>query len=177
MRLSIKILSLATIIAAAVAAKADTLDFTLIGGGDTYTFTLPSNPSPDSSVMGTSFTLSNIMVTEDGGTPMGITFSSDLTFSELAHSGGLEFPLPSSPLPTPVNLDLTGPQLYTGSENSPMFSPTSTPFTLQGANNSGTFTLDITTAQSPIPEPSSIALLTTGLLALAGTARRKLLTR
>jgi len=177
MRLSIKILSLATIIAAAVAAKADTLDFTLIGGGNTYTFTLPSNPSPNSSVMGTSFTLSNIMVTEDAGTPMGIVFSSDLTFSEIAHGGGLEFPLPSSPLPTPINLDLTGPQLYMGSENSPMFSPTSMPFTLKDATDSDTFTLDIATTQSPVPEPSSIALLTTGLLALAGTGRRKLLTR
>jgi PEP-CTERM motif-containing protein len=172
MRLPIKLLSLAIILTAAWSAKADTLVFTLSGGGDTFTFSLPSNPSPDSGIPGTSFTLMNILITQDSM----IDFTADITFSNGGHGGGLEFPLPSSPFPPPINLDLTGPQLYTGSEISPSFSPTVTPFTLSEPNSSDTFTLDITDA-STVPEPSTVAMLATGLLALAGTARRKLLAR
>jgi hypothetical protein len=173
MRLSIKILSLVAAIASTLTVKADTLDFTLTGGSDIYTFSLPSDPSPDSTVIGTSFTLSGVLITQDPGTPTGIAFSTDVTFSETGHGGGLQFPLPSPP-PLSLDLDLTGPQLYTGSEISPMFSPTSTPFTLEDGN-SDTFTLDI--AAETIPEPSSIALLATGLLTLSGTTRRRFFAR
>jgi len=172
MRLPIKLLSLAVILTAAWSAKADTLEFTLSGGGDTFTFSLPSNPSPDSSISGTSFTLMNILITQDST----IDFTSDITFSNGSHGGGLEFPLPSSPFPPPIDLNLIGPQLYTGSEISPIFSPTVTPFTLSAPKGSDIFTLNITDA-SAIPEPSTITMLATGLLTLAGTARRTLLAR
>jgi hypothetical protein len=162
MRLPTKLLCLAVILIASWSAKADTLDFTLSGDGDTFTFSLPSNPSPDSSISGTSFTLMNIPITQDSM----IDFTADITFSNGSHGGGLEFPLPS-PTPLPINLDLTGPQLYTGSETSPIFSPTVTPFTLSVPKGDDIFTLDITDA-SAIPEPSTVAMLATGLLALTG---------
>src|SRR5277367_551740 len=98
MRLPIKLLSLA-ILATAFAAKADTLDFTITGDGNTFTFSLPSNPTPDSFSSGVSFTLANILITE------GLTsFSSDITFYNIndpSHDGGLLFLLPSLPPPTP----------------------------------------------------------------------------
>lgn len=166
MNLPIKIISLAAVLVSAVVAKADTLDFTLSGGGNTLTFSLPSNPTPDSSVNGTSFTLDNILVSN--GT---LSFSTDLKFSNLSSDGGLDFAIPAPPPLPGADLDLTGPQIYSGSETSPMFSATTTPFTLEEANGAGSFTLDITDAS--VPEPASIGLLATGLLALAEAARRK----
>ena len=175
MNLPIKILSLAAILATTFTAKADTLDFTLIGGGNTFTFSLPSNPSPDSDTLGTQFVLSSILITEDPGTPGSIAFSTDLTFSNSSVGGGVAFPLPSIP-PISVDLNLSGPQLYTGTEDAPMFSPTTTPLVLDEAKSGDSFTLDITDA-SPVPEPSSIAMFGSGLLALAGVARMKFLAR
>ena len=86
MRLPVKLLSFA-ILATALAAKADTLDFTINGDGNTFTFSLPSNPTPSSFSSGASFTLANILITE------GIlSFTSDITFfniNDAAHDGGL----------------------------------------------------------------------------------------
>jgi hypothetical protein len=170
MTLPIKVVSLVAILAAALTAKADTLDFTLTGGGSTFTFSLPSNPSPGSSINGTSFTLDNILVTE------GLfTFSTDLKFSNLTAGGGLDFSIPAAPPAPGTDLDLVGPQLYSGPEASPIFSATSTPFILSTPKGSDDFTLAI--VDTSVPEPASIGLLATGLLALAGTARRKYLAR
>jgi hypothetical protein len=171
MNLPIKALSFAAFLAASLTAKADTLGFTLTGGGDTFTFSLPSNPTPDSSTNGTSFTLNNIMVT-DGM----ISFSTDLKFSNLAAGGGLDFSVPSPPPVPSIDLDLLGPQLYSGLESSPMFSATATPFMLSlPKEDNDEFTLAI--ANLSVPEPRSIELLATGLLAIAGTVRRKTLPR
>lgn len=173
MILPIKVLSLAAVLAACLTAEADTLAFTLTGEGNTFTFSLPSNPSPDSSTNGTSFTLDNILVTEGL-----ITFSTDLKFSNLTAGGGLDFSIPSPPPIPGTDLDLVGPQLYSGLETSPMFTATTTPFMLGvPKGDSNDFTLAI--ADLSVPEPSSIWLLGIGLLALAGAGmvRRKHLTR
>ena len=167
MNLPTKALSFALFLAAGLAAKADTLEFTLTGGGNTFTFSLPSNPTPDSSTNGTSFTLDNIMVTEGI-----ISFSTDIKFSNLTAGGGLDFSIPSPPPIPGIDLDLLGPQLYSGLESSPMFSATATPFMLSmPKEDNDDFTLTI--ANLPVPEPASIGLLATGLLAIAGRVRRK----
>jgi hypothetical protein len=171
MNLPIKALSFAAFLAASLTAKADTLEFTLTGGGNTLTLSLPSNPTPDSSTNGTSFTLDNIMVTEGI-----ISFSTDLKFSNLTAGGGLDFSIPSPPPVPGTDLDLLGPQLYSGLESSPMFSATATPFLLsRPKEDSDDFTLTI--ANLSVPEPRSIELFATGLLAIAGTVRRKSLPR
>jgi len=169
MRLPVKLLSFA-ILATALAAKADTLDFTINGDGNTFTFSLPSNPTPSSFSSGASFTLANILITE------GIlSFTSDITFfniNDAAHDGGLLFSLPAPPPPLPPsNIDLVGEQVYetTSPESAPIFAPGQ--FTLtEGSAKGDTFTLDIAPA---VPEPSSISLLATGILALGATVRRK----
>ncbi len=169
MRLPAKFLSLAVILITAVYAKADTLNFTLTGDGSTFTFSLPSNPSPDSDTLGTSFTLLNILITDTNGGP-STSFSSAITFASLGHGGGLMFTVPTPPPPT--NFDLTGLQLYTGMESSPTFGPTTTPFVLSTPKGDGDFTLRIDGDAPTVPEPSSIVLLTTGLVAITGVRRR-----
>jgi hypothetical protein len=173
MNLPIKALSFAfaAFLAASLTAKADTLEFTLTGGGNTFTFSLPSNPTPDSSTSGTSFTLDNIMVTEGL-----ISFSTDIKFSNLTAGGGMDFSIPSPPPLPGVDLDLLGAQLYSGLESSPMFSATATPFMLsRPKEDSDDFTLAI--ADLSIPEPASIELVAIGLLGIVGTVRRKSLPR
>lgn len=167
MTLPTKVLSLAVLLAATLTLKADTLDFTLTGGGTTFTFSLPSNPSPDSSTHGTSFTLNSIMVTEGL-----IGFTTNLTFSNLSQGGGLNFLIPSAPPLPGTGLDLIGPQIYGGAEASPMFGPTTTPLVLGTPKGGDEYTLGI--ADPTVPEPASIGLLATGMLALVGTVRRKL---
>jgi hypothetical protein len=161
-----KVLLLAVILVATAAVKADTLDFTLTGGGSTSTFSLPSNPSPNSSINGTSFTLQNIMVTQGL-----IGFTTDLTFSNLAHGGGLSFLIPSPPPIPGTGIDLVGPQIYSGLESSPMFAATTVPFILGTPKGGNDYTLAISDAS--VPEPESIGLLATGMLALVGAAVRK----
>lgn len=172
MNLPIKALSLVAFLAASFMTKADTLEFTLTGEGNTFTFSLPSNPTPNSSTNGTSFTLDNIMVTEGL-----IGFTTDIKFSNLTAGGGLDFSIPSPPPLPGTDLDLVGPQLYSGLEASPMFSATTTPFVLnRPKQDNNDFTLAI--VDLSVPEPSSIWLLGIGLLALAGAGmvRGKLLT-
>jgi hypothetical protein len=169
MHLPMKLLSFA-ILATALAAKADTLDFTINGDGNTFTFSLPSNPTPSSFSSGFSFTMANILITEGN-----ISFTSDITFYNLndpAHNGGLLFSLPAPPPPLPsTSIDLLGEQVYDTSspESAPIFAPNQ--FTLtEGSAKGDIFTLDIAPA---VPEPSTISLLATGILALGATVRRK----
>jgi hypothetical protein len=165
MRLSCKALVFIALLLTSFAAKADTLNFTLSSSPDTFTFSLPSDPIPDSSSSGASFTLDGVMITEGL-----ISFTTDLSFyneSDSSHPGGLQFDLPAPPIGPTGSIDLTGPQVYTGSESSPLFSTES--LTLTDATGAA-YTLDIA---STVPEPSTLALFTTGMIALVGIARRK----
>jgi PEP-CTERM motif len=169
MNLPIKLLSFA-ILAAPFVAKADTLNFTLTGEGDTYTFSLPSNPVPSSSSNGVSFTLPSVLITEGA-----ISFTSDITFFNLndtANSGGLLFSLPALPPVPPTNVDLTGEQTYeaTSLESAPVFAPGDFNLIAGSPKGDEDFTLAIA---SDVPEPSSLSLLALGTLALATTVRRK----
>jgi hypothetical protein len=146
-------------------AKADTLDFTITGLGNTYTFSLPSDPIPDSYVLGISFTLDSISVTEDGGTANTANVEFRNSNNLPGAVGGV---LIFGPDAGSVALNLFGPQLYTSIERHPTF--------ILGDDIplSDHFTIDIDAAPSPAPEPSSFALFGTGALAFAGAARRKL---
>ncbi len=72
-------------------------------------------------------------------------------------------------------LNQSGPQLFTGSDAAPTFSLGTFSLLNFGPNTfSSDFTLDITSSETPIPEPSSLLMLSTGMLGLVCAVRRKL---
>ena len=143
------------ILATSVVAKASTLDFTLTGAANfELTFSLPSNPVPDVVQPGIGFQIQGVPVIQ------GLfTITSLLTFATGTKGGGLTI----TPGPT-----FTGPQLYTGTEASPVFAPGHFDIT-ETVNNSP---ISLSIAASAVPEPSSIALILAGALAFVLVARR-----
>jgi hypothetical protein len=167
MRVLVKALSLLAIVATAAAAKADT--FKLTGDGDIYTFSIASSPTVTEIPFG--FIVNGITVTENGVSQPNST----LTFFDTAFSGGLEIQ------PNANTLVFDSDQLYSGTNASPTFLLGT--FKLTDDVDGSKYKLVIKAdpagdpTGSPVPEPSSIALLATGALAFAGTVRRKLLSR
>jgi len=152
MRILPQALVLAVAALIAPLAKADTLDFTLTQGNNTYTFSLPSSPTPDSVVNGQDFVIANQIIIINN--LFGET--SDITFRNSSDTGGLDF----------LDAALPGPQLYTGTEAAPTFRTGQ--FSL-----SDSFNLTIT-PESTVPEPPTISLLALGILALGTLTHRRL---
>lgn len=160
--------------ASTLAAHAATIfDFTLTNGTDVVTFSLPSSPVPDRvNVTYAGFTLDAVPVDLNG--LIGnytVTF-----FTGGLNGGGLCISTGDTVCNGGDILTQSGPQLYTGDEATPTLIPGSYDLKNVGsANNTfeGPFHLAITEQASPVPEPSTFALLGTGLLAAAGAVRRK----
>ena len=154
---------------ASVAAKADTLDFSITGHGADITFSLPSSPTPSSvSFANGDFELTNVVMDVNG---------TDHTENLSFYLGGSTF---GGGAATASSLfDLFGAQLFTGSLNDPTFKTgdftvTTSPG-FQGWCDQGNYNLDITDQGPPsvTPEPSSVMLLATGVLALLALAMVK----
>ena len=141
-------------------AKADTLVFDISGASNTYSFFLDSTPPIGASLVGFSFTVNNIDINVDD--LFGVT--SNITFFNSARGGGLSLlNLPGG------EVDLTGLQLYSGTESAPTFAPGG-PFSLSSSTGAP-FSLTISAA--PVPEPETLTLLATGALATLGFVRRR----
>jgi hypothetical protein len=165
---------LASAVTLPLTAHADTIDdFVLTGGGDTITFSLPATPSNASPVyiMGgpetAGFTITDSIIVNGQTTSALFEFTNGFA----QNSAGFILDTPGNPE------YFHGPGLYSGSSVTPTFL-------------TGTFTLDLFVSTFPpevpytltitpetataTPEPSTLALLTTGTFGLiAFAARRK----
>lgn len=149
---------------ATLAAKADTLDFTLTGQGTDITWTLSSTPmvSTTSNYLD-DFTLDNVVLDVNGHHDV-----SDLSFYKSGNGGGAASNL----------FNLFGAQLFTGSLSDPTFKTGD--FTLDSSSNDysyckegSSYNLSIVDRSAVTPEPSSVLLLATGIFALIGAGAMK----
>jgi len=103
-------------LAGVTSAKADTLEFTLTDGTKTMTWTLPSSPTPASSVSGQFFTVTGVTVLENGITPVtnvGIVFGNLAGLGDGGIGGGSGGSL----------FNTSDYQVYSGPETAPTFIP------------------------------------------------------
>jgi PEP-CTERM motif len=145
----------------ATRAKADDVDqFTYDFGGNTFTWELPTSPTPTSFTIGVYFDIANVPYSENGVPETPGTFD----FYNTSDGGGFDLYVG-----TTVILNDFGDQVYSGAESAPTFL-IGVPFDLNNGSPSGPMGSLSTTAT---PEPSSLLLLAGGLLSFLGLAWKR----
>jgi hypothetical protein len=161
---------------AARQARADSVDYTWQFGGNTFTWSLPTNPviSSGNVVPGLSFTIPGVSFNENG-VPSTLPGTVDF-FS--TNPGNDPFPGGFDLYTGNFNFlaDTFGLLLYGGSEGAPTLSTGTfilTEIGPDGVTSIGTGTLTATPVSTTIPEPSTILLMAIGVIGLAITVLRK----
>jgi hypothetical protein len=162
LRLSLLLASTAVVFSLGVAgAKADTVQFTVVGGGDTITFDLPETEVvPTNQVFSNAFELKGIQL-KDGS--VGFT---NQTLEFFQASNGTEIIDNPSMSLFFDNLNVGSNPYFIGS----LADPTFVPGTYLGANGDKLTITDITAA---VPEPSTWAMMILGFVGLGFMAYRR----
>ena len=129
-------------------AHADTLALTFTNGGVTFTFDLPSSPTPSEFTNGDSFKIDDLTATGSFGTQ-----TIDVVFYNAGGSvsdGGFGW------MTFGVSEIFSGPQIFEGMDSAPTLLPGKYTLSLQGE----TATLNI----ADVPEPGTLALFGLGAL-------------
>jgi hypothetical protein len=175
MRIQAFAMGLAVALASVGVARADDVLFTISGGGKAATFELSLDPATDGpipSIFRYSFSLVSVPAVVGGlrTTLANLTFYSALGGGGFFADGGV--------------LNFSGQQLYSGSEDSPIFTPGS--YQLVNPKTLKVTTVTVTelfTDPPPylptvnIPEPSTWAMLLLGFVGLSFVGYRKAKTR
>jgi hypothetical protein len=170
---------LALALMAPLGAHADTIDdFVITGGSYAITFSLPASPTGNNSTcpVGNFACLpgsETAFYLNAPATINGVTSNAAFAFPTFRFIGGLSI----SPTP-PFPGRLFGPQLFAPDAGDPTFLLGT--YSLAGNDPSGAlpfinYTLTITqeTRSAATPEPSSLALFSTGILGLIGFTRSR----
>jgi hypothetical protein len=166
-----KLFSIALLVAftmlGATQVRADSVNYSYTAGTNTFTWVLPTNPTPDSYDIGLGFALNNISFSEtgSGGTTTG---TGTMDFFNGANGGGFDLWVGSYN----YLINTYGPQLYSGPESAPTM--LAGPFTVVVDYGDGTgppVSGSSGNAMS-VPEPGTLPLLAIGLaIALAFSFR------
>ena len=146
---------------AASQIRADEINYSYTSAGNTFTWTLPTNPviPPADDFSPTNFTIPNLSFSENGVPMVG-------TFDFFSHDSGGGFDLFGGGVDLLINA--FGDQVYSGPESAPtMLTGGFGTFQDFGSDPTGSTsnpgTLEATSASASVPEPSTLLFLAIGL--------------
>jgi PEP-CTERM motif len=151
----------------ATQVRADSVNYSYTAGTNTFTWVLPTNPTPGSYAIGLGFALNNISFSEtgSGGTTTG---TGTMDFFNGANTGGFDLWVGNYN----YLINAYGPQLYSGLESAPTM--LAGPFAVVVDYSNGTAPPVYGTSgnATSVPEPGTLPLLAIGLaIALAFSVR------